>query len=78
MACGTKSNKINGFDKWDIESAADTLIKAESIRDDKRKGFYETVSKEVVIKAKAADEAAMTANKTVGLTKRAKERRAKG
>jgi len=60
-----KPNKINGFDRWDIESAADSLIKAESIRNDKRKGFYATVMKEVDKKAKDADDAAVTAHKAV-------------
>ena len=57
------NDKINGFDKWDIESAADTLIKAETIRNDKRKGYYGTVQKAVVKKAKDADQAAAVANK---------------
>ena len=52
-------------DRWDIESAADSLIKAESIRNDKRKGFYATVMKEVDKKAKDADDAAATAHKAV-------------
>lgn len=56
-------NKINGFDKWEIESAADSLIKAETIRNDKRKGYYDTVQKEVVRKAEDADQAAAVANK---------------
>ena len=58
-----KSDKINGFDRWDIQSDADTLIKAESIKNDKRKGYYNTVMKEVVKKAKDADDAAATAHK---------------
>ena len=56
------NDKINGFDKWEIESAADSLIKAESIRNDKRKRFYDTVQKQVVKKAKDADQAAVVAH----------------
>lgn len=70
MAC--PSNKMNSYDKYDVRSAADTLIEAQTIRTDKRKGFYEAVKKEVVKKAEAADRAAVVANQTVGLTKKAK------
>lgn len=74
MTCAKKS----GYDKYDVESAADTLIRAQTIRADKRKGFYEAVEKEVVKKAEAADRAAVVAKQTVGLTKRAKVKRSKG
>ena len=56
------NNKINGFDKWEIKNAADSLIAAESIRNDKRKGIYDTVQKQVVEKAKDADQAAVVAH----------------
>jgi len=67
-----KSNKINGFDKWEIEDSARTLIKAEDIRNDKRKGFYTTVLAELDKQVKAAERAALVAqtarklNKTFG------------
>jgi hypothetical protein len=55
-------NKINGFDKWEIREAADALVKSESIRNDKRKGFYKTVMAEVDKKARDADQAAANAH----------------
>lgn len=45
--------KINGFDKWEVESGARTLIEAKEIR--KRPKFYKTVLAEVGKQAKAAD-----------------------
>ncbi len=62
-------NKINGFDRYDVEEAARTLIKAQAIPNDSRKGFYETVKKEVVKQAAAADEAAKEAQVAVKLHK---------
>lgn len=62
MASG---DKINGFDKYDIENSARTLIDAEKIRNDKRKEFYPTVLKELDKQIKAAEEAALVA-KTAG------------
>lgn len=56
-----ESNKINGFDKYEIEDAARTLITAQKITLDKRKGFYDTVKKELTKQVKAADEAAVVA-----------------
>lgn len=75
------SDKINGFDRYDIREAVDTLIKAESIRTDSRKGFYETVKKELIKKTEAAEAAAVAARVRVesdGLTKLAKAKRTKG
>ena len=54
-------DKINGFDRYDIEDAARTLIKAQAIPNDKRKGFYATVQKEVEKQAAAAEKAALEA-----------------
>ena len=69
--------KKDKYDEYDVRSAADTLIQAQAIKADKRKGFYAAVVKEVAKKAEAADKAAVIANQTVGLTKLAKARRAK-
>jgi len=71
------ATKKDKWDEYDVRSAADTLIQAQSIKADKRKGFYAAVVKEVAKKAEAADKAAVIANQTVGLTKLAKARRAK-
>ncbi len=54
-------DKINGFDRYDVEEAARTLIKAQAIPNDTRKGFYDTVKKEVVKQAAAAEKAALEA-----------------
>ena len=53
------SEKIDGYDKWDVESDARTLIKAEELRNGEAK-YYKTLLKEVVKTAKAAAEAAKT------------------
>jgi hypothetical protein len=58
----TRDNKINGFDKWEIREAADALVRAESIKNDKRKKFYKTVMAEVDKKARDADQAAANAH----------------
>lgn len=65
----TSSNKINGFDRYDIEGSARTLIDAEKIRNDKRKGFYSTVLKELAKQVKAAQEAALVAKTTERLAR---------
>lgn len=54
-------DRINGFDKWDVEDAARTLIRAEDIRNDTRKGYYSTVLKELDRQVKAAERAALVA-----------------
>lgn len=54
--------KKDKWDEYDVRHAADTLIEAQTIKVDKRKGFYDAVKKEVVKKAKAADQAAAVAN----------------
>lgn len=54
-------NKINGFDRYEVEDAARTLIKAQSIPNDTRKGFYDTVKKEVAKQAVASKQAAKEA-----------------
>lgn len=51
--------KINGFDKWEVESGARTLIEAKEII--KRPKFYKTVLKEVDRQIKAAQEVAIEA-----------------
>jgi len=65
----TENGKINGFNKWDIESAARTLIDAEKIKADARKGYLKTVMAEVGKQAKAADEAALAAKTAKNLSK---------
>jgi hypothetical protein len=62
-------NKINGFDRYGVEEAARTLIKAQSIPNDPRKGFYDTVKKEVVKQAASANKAAKEAQVAVKLHK---------
>jgi len=47
--------KINGFDKWDVEQAARKFIEVEEIK--KRPKFFKTVIKELERQAKAAQEA---------------------
>jgi len=69
--CGgsmSNSNKIGGFDKYDIESDASALIRAERIKTDKRKGYLAVVKAEVQKQAKAAEEAALVAKTTVKLS----------
>ena len=66
-----KSNKINGFDKWDVESDARTLIKAKELENGDSK-YYKTLVVEVKKTADAAMEAAtqkQLAAKEVQLTK---------
>lgn len=58
MGCSVdKSDKIGGYDRWDVQSDADTLIRAEEI---KKKGdkYYKVVMGEVQKKADAATLAA--------------------
>jgi len=61
------SKKINGFDEWDVKNAADALIRAQEIRDDKRKGFYAAVKKELAEKVTAAEKAALETKVTAKL-----------
>lgn len=53
----TPSEKIGGYDKWDVQNDASTLINAEEI---KKKGdkYYKVVMSEVQKKADAATAAA--------------------
>jgi len=53
----SKSDKINGYDSWEVRSKADTLIEAEEIKNGDPK-LYSTVLDEVQKKATAAQEAA--------------------
>ncbi len=64
MACGisNKPDKIGGFDKYDVEDAARTMIKAKEYENGDSK-FYAVVLKEVEKTAKAATEAAEQKNK---------------
>ena len=59
--------KIDGFDKWEVENAARTLIEAQAI--EAKPKFYETVKKELIKQAKAAAAAALEAKVTKGLKK---------
>ncbi len=53
------------FDKWEVEDGARTLIEAQAI--EKRPKFYETVKKELIKQAKAAQEAVIEAKAKVRL-----------
>lgn len=56
MSCN--SEKIEGYDKWDVQNDASTLINAEEIKN-KDKKYFAVVMKEVDKKAKASAEAAL-------------------
>lgn len=56
------ATKKDKWDEYDVRHAADTLIESQTIKVDKRKGFYDAVKKEIIKKAKAADQAAIVAN----------------
>lgn len=75
MAKMTPKNK---WDTWDVEHAADTLIKAQAIPDDPRKGFYAAVKVELKSKVEAADKAALEAKTTVRLHNFRKKVNSKG
>ncbi len=63
MPCETnKANKINGYDKWEVEGDARTLIKAKELEQGDEK-YYGTVCSEVRKVAKAAVEAAEVKDK---------------
>lgn len=51
-----RPKKINGYDHYEIESAADSLIRAEEIRNNPK--LYPLAMKEVQKKAAAAQQAA--------------------
>jgi len=51
--------KIGGFDKWEVESAARKLIEVEELK--KRPKFYAVVKKELLRQAQAAEKAAIEA-----------------
>lgn len=70
--CCVDSKKINGFDKWDVESDARTLIKAKELENGDQK-YYKTLVTEVKKTADAAMEAAASkqlAAKEVSLLKK--------
>ena len=69
MPCTDESRKINGFDKYDIESDARTLISAEKIKMDKRKNYLTTVMNEVGKQEKAAEDALLAAKTALRLKK---------
>lgn len=54
-------------EQWDIESAADTLIRAQEIKEDKK--LYPKVKKELVKRVKAAKRAALEAGVAKGMKK---------
>jgi len=58
MTCIEKSKKIGGFDKWEVESSARTLMDAEKIKAGDPK-FYTVVKKECDKIAEAAKRAAL-------------------
>ncbi len=60
--CSVTSEKINGYDKWDVESDARTLIKAKELENTDEK-YYKTLLTEVEKTAKAATEAAAVKTK---------------
>jgi hypothetical protein len=60
--CEMQPEKINGFDKYDVESDARTLIKAKELENTDKK-YYETLIAEVEKTAKAATEAAAVKTK---------------
>lgn len=51
--------KIDGFDKWEVEEAARTLIRAQEI--ETRPKFFKVVQKELKRQADAANRAALEA-----------------
>ena len=58
MSCPTESNKkIDGFDKWEVESAARTLMEAIEIR--RKPKLFVLAQKEALKQAKLAQAAAM-------------------
>lgn len=59
--------RINGFDKWEVEGAARTLIEAKEIEG--RPKFFVAVKKELVRQVKAAQAAALEAKVDQGLRK---------
>jgi len=69
MPCTDESRKINGFDKYDIEGDARTLISAEKIKMDKRKNYLTTVMNEVGKQEKAAEDALLAAKTALRLKK---------
>jgi len=59
--------KKKKYDEWDIKSAADSLIRAQEIRQDKV--LYPLAKKALAAKVKAANDAARVAKVTAGLHK---------
>ena len=55
------TEKINGFDKWEVENAAKDLIRSEEIR--KKPKFYAAVKKELRRQTEAAQVALKKAGK---------------
>lgn len=54
-------------EQWEIESAADSVIRAQEVKADKK--LYPKVKKELVKRAKAAKQAALEAGVKVGMEK---------
>lgn len=57
MTCIDKPKKIGGFDKWEVEDAARTLIEAQEIK--AKPKFFKVVIVEVQKQAEAAKRAAL-------------------
>lgn len=64
-----ETDKINGFDKYEITDAVDTLIREVRIKQDKRKGFYKTVKQELTKKVAAAEQALLETKTAVELNR---------
>lgn len=62
------SEKVKGFDKWDVESDARTLIKAKELESGDSK-YYKVLLAEVEKTAKAATEAAAVKTKAAASLK---------
>lgn len=62
-----KSKKIEGFDRWEVESAARTLIEAEEIRSKPK--FLKVVLKEVDRQVKVAERVALEKKTNANLAK---------
>lgn len=63
------TNRRKKFDEYDVRDAARTLIKAQEIPKDPRKGFYAAVKKELGQQAVCAEKAALEAKVTAKMHK---------
>lgn len=60
-----ESDKIDGFDKYEVESGARTLIEVQEIQNKPK--FYAAVKKELARQVKAVQEAALEAKVSTNL-----------